>query len=1405
MNCSSELGVIAAGAGALPGARRRCEAGKRTHGPGPRTCRAVAGALTALALGFASFLHAAETTVSQTAAGATWSLNGETSPVPGGTYTYTITRTAGTQPGNEYAGFHVPSTSTSVAHSNLGSNPTSCGTGKYFCASFSPSRSPGIWNNIQDHHTIYTEIYNNTTITATLAVTADTPIGTTISFGAIESNGRPRSGGMLLTVATAPTVTDVDVTSMPAVADTYGTGEQIEFTVTFDQAVTITGTPEFEFSMNSAGQPSNPVRAAYDSTASTATMLVFSYTVKAGDVDNNGVWFGDQTRTIKLDTGDTIRGTVGALDAVLIHDAGDTQSGHKVNGEADTTVPNTPGAPTGLTATASGLNRIDLSWTAPSNNGGALISGYKIEVSSDSGATWYNLVANTYSVATTYADTRLAAGTTRHYRVSAINSAGTSNPSNIDDATTDPAAIAPGAPTGLTATASGLNRIDLSWTAPSNNGGALISGYKIEVSSDSGATWYNLVANTYSVATTYADTRLAAGTTRHYRVSAINSAGTSNPSNIDDATTDPAAIAPGAPTGLTATASGLNRIDLSWTAPSNNGGALISGYKIEVSSDSGATWYNLVANTYSVATTYADTRLAAGTTRHYRVSAINSAGTSNPSNIDDATTDPAAIAPGAPTGLTATASGLNRIDLSWTAPSNNGGALISGYKIEVSSDSGATWYNLVANTYSVATTYADTRLAAGTTRHYRVSAINSAGTSNPSNIDDATAATAPGAPTGLTATASGPSQIDLSWTAPSNNGGALISGYKIEVSPDSGTIWYNLVANTYSVATTYADTRLAADTTRHYSVLAINSAGTSNPSNIDDATTDPAATAAAPTGLSATTGDQQVTLSWTAPASNGGTAITSYEYEQDGSGAWTTTGGTSTSYTVTNLNNGQSYTFEVRAVNSVGPSPASNQVAATPMAEEVILEFAHFGNGVSGNDVLITSDLVLVNVAENEIRPVIYFFDRAGDLLEAESVVDLGDDLEVEVDGGLSPTTAMDPLGELTISTHGRGEVMTGSVRVVSDGPIGGVVRFDIPGIGVAGVGASEPTGDALFPARRQAGGIRTAAAIHNLGMEPVDVQCRLMKNGAVLEERAIELDANGQDARFIEELFTATDTTDFVGSVRCTVPHGEWFTGVAVELDSDNRIFTTLPVVPVDPEGGEEEETTLTFAHFANGTSGDGTLITSDLVLVNVAASTAQPAIYFYDQRGEPLEPESMVEVGEDLVVREDGGLTVRTAMPRLGELTISTHGRGEVVTGSVQVVATGPIGGVLRFDIPGIGVAGVGASQPLADALFPARRQAGTIRTAAAIRNLEPQRALVRCRLMSQGEELEQVDIRLDGNGQNARFIEEVFTRTDTTDFVGSVRCTAAGDGMFTGVAVELDTSNRIFTTLPVVPVQR
>ena len=98
------------------------------------------------------------------------------------------------------------------------------------------------------------------------------------------------------------------------------------------------------------------------------------------------------------------------------------------------------------------------------------------------------------------------------------------------------------------------------------------------------------------------------------------------------------AIAPSAPTGLTATANGTTRIDLSWTGPANPGGTDITGYKIEISPNGTDTWTTHLATTGDANTTYAHTGLAAGTTRHYRVSAINTIGTSTASNVDYATT-----------------------------------------------------------------------------------------------------------------------------------------------------------------------------------------------------------------------------------------------------------------------------------------------------------------------------------------------------------------------------------------------------------------------------------------------------------------------------------------------------------------------------------------------------------------------------------------------------------------------------------------------------------------------------------------------------------------------------------------------------------------------------------------------
>ena len=96
--------------------------------------------------------------------------------------------------------------------------------------------------------------------------------------------------------------------------------------------------------------------------------------------------------------------------------------------------PTVPGAPV-LTATANGETQIDLSWTVP-DTGGRALDKYSIDVSADGGTTWAPL-ADTGGTITTYSHTGLTAGTTRHYRVAAVNPIGTGAWSNVANATTE--------------------------------------------------------------------------------------------------------------------------------------------------------------------------------------------------------------------------------------------------------------------------------------------------------------------------------------------------------------------------------------------------------------------------------------------------------------------------------------------------------------------------------------------------------------------------------------------------------------------------------------------------------------------------------------------------------------------------------------------------------------------------------------------------------------------------------------------------------------------------------------------------------------------------------------------------------------------------------------------------------
>ena len=184
-----------------------------------------------------------------------------------------------------------------------------------------------------------------------------------------------------------------------------------------------------------------------------------------------------------------------------------------------------------------------------------------------------------------------------------------------------------------------------------------------------------------------------AGDPYEYRVAAINRVDTGDWSFATS--TNTYADVPGPPVGLEAQAVGTARIDLSWSAPRNTGGVPIRGYRIQASDDGGSTWRTIRPNTNSRGTTFSDVNLQPATTRHYRVAAINTAILTGPySNTARATTE--ATVPGTPRSLDAEADGTSRIELSWRAPTSDGGSRITGYRIEVSEDGGASWDDLVS-------------------------------------------------------------------------------------------------------------------------------------------------------------------------------------------------------------------------------------------------------------------------------------------------------------------------------------------------------------------------------------------------------------------------------------------------------------------------------------------------------------------------------------------------------------------------------------------------------------------------------------------------------------------------------------------------------------------------------------
>ena len=235
-----------------------------------------------------------------------------------------------------------------------------------------------------------------------------------------------------------------------------------------------------------------------------------------------------------------------------------------------------------------------------------------------------------------------------------------------------------------------------------------------------------------------------------------------------------------------------------------------------------------------------------------------------------------------------------------------------------------------------------------------------------------------GRPTGLRATASSRSAIDLEWTAPTDTGDGDITQYKIEESEDGGTTWSHLFS-VLDTQLTYTHRGLDQDTTRHYRVLAKTRHGDGPPSSVASATTH--SVPKPPTNLSASArGTDKISLSWRAPSDRGSSSITGYRIETSASGlgyydgSWeeVVASTTSTSYSHTDLAPSTVYHYRVHAINTSGRSQSSERAWAATQdmpSQDRFIKMILMRAGVNGEEESDTSTIIQIEGAPNRMDP----------------------------------------------------------------------------------------------------------------------------------------------------------------------------------------------------------------------------------------------------------------------------------------------------------------------------------------------------------------------------------------------------------------------------------------------------
>ena len=602
-----------------------------------------------------------------------------------------------------------------------------------------------------------------------------------------------------------------------------------------------------------------------------------------------------------------------------------------------------PGAPTNLRA-APGDRQVTLNWEAPSTVGASVITGYEYQYSTTSGTfddTWTPMIGT----GTTVTVSGLKGATTYFFRVRAMNAQGKGHFTSVIATSYDGPIPEPGAPTNLRA-APGDQQVTLNWEAP-NAGASVITRYEYQYSTTSG-----IFGNTWTEVPNWASAleitipNLTGATNYSFRVRAVNAQGTGAPSTeVEAIAYDGPIPEPGAPTNLTPT-SGDRQVTLNWNAPSTVGASAITHYEYQYKTTSGTfdenTWTHVSGDGSARQVTVSS--LLGATSYTFRVRAVNAQGTGAPSTEMEAIAyDGPTPEPGAPTNLTPT-SGDRQVTLNWNAPSTVGASAITHYEYQYKTTSGTfdenTWTHVSGDGSARQVTVSS--LLGATSYTFRVRAVNAQGTGAPSTEMEAIAydgpTPEPGAPTNLTPT-SGDRQVTLNWNAPSTVGASAITHYEYQYKTTSGTFdentWTHVSGDGSARQVTVSS--LLGATSYTFRVRAVNAQGTGAPSTEMEAITydGPTPEPGAPTNLTPTSGDRQVTLNWNAPSTVGASAITHYEYQYSTtSGTFDNTwievpnGASALEITIPNLIGATSYTFRVRAVNAQGPGAPSTEMEA---------------------------------------------------------------------------------------------------------------------------------------------------------------------------------------------------------------------------------------------------------------------------------------------------------------------------------------------------------------------------------------------------------------------------------------------------------------------------------------------